>query len=231
MTEQTEIRIFVVDDHELIRFAMESWIRQESNAAEAPTPHLRVVGTSSNAEEALRELGRLLGGNDEAIQPNFLLIDYQLPDALGSEVIQKLRAQGFTNQRLPALVMTGMENAPVKDILQSGANGYISKEETSGAFLSAIRRLARNPDDLWLNPAEAKRMLSVERSLTTAGITAAEKNILRLLNLTNEEIAEVLNISRGTVKNHLNNIYQKLGVNSRQEAVDFAKSVGFLPKL
>ena len=66
MPEQTDVRIFIVDDHELIRFAMESWIQQESTQAETPLPPLRVVGTSSNAEEALRELDRLLTDDDAA---------------------------------------------------------------------------------------------------------------------------------------------------------------------
>ena len=227
------IRLFIVDDHELIRYAMQSWIQQDkeqsAEALQTPPHQINVVGTASSGADALEALQTALDQSDNA--PNFLLIDYQLPDMLGSEVIQKLRANGFSSSRLRALVMTGMENAPVKNILASGANGYLSKQEPSTTFLAAIRRVHTKADELWLNPAEAKRMLNADRALTTAGITAAEKNVLRLLYLTNEEIAEALDISRGTVKNHLNNMYVKLGINSRQEAEEFAVKVGLLPKL
>ncbi len=193
-----------------------------------PQPAITVVGTASDGKEALEKLSAAWKTEQT---PNFLLIDYQLPDMLGSEVIQTLRSQGISGADLRALVMTGMENAPVKAILASGANGYLSKQEPSTTFLAAMRRIFKTPDELWLNPAEAKRMLNADRALTTAGITAAEKNVLRLLDLTNEEIAEALNIGRGTVKNHLNNMYAKLGINSRQEAEEFAVKVGLLPKI
>ncbi|MCU0427984.1 MAG: response regulator transcription factor [Candidatus Kapabacteria bacterium] len=229
MQETAEIRLFIVDDHELIRFAMESWIKQDSEAnTEQKSVSMRVVGTASNGRDAITFISEALTSE---IPPNFLLIDYQLPDMLGSEVIQTLRGKGVETSQLRALVMTGMENAPVKSILSSGANGYLSKQEPSTTFLSAIRRIFAMPDELWLNPSEAKRMLNVDRTLATAGITKTEKIVLSLLYLTNEEISESLSISKGTVKNHLNNIYAKLGINSRQEAEVFAVKVGLLPKM
>jgi DNA-binding NarL/FixJ family response regulator len=224
-----QIRLFIVDDHELVRYAMESWMTQDTAPpTTSEAPHISVVGTASNGADALVGI-REMQNTDTA--PNFLLIDFQLPDMLGSEVIHALRTEGIGTEQMRALVMTGMENAPVKSILASGANGYLSKQEPSTTFLAALRQVFLKPDDLWLNPAEAKRMLNAERSLTTAGITSAEKNVLRLLYLSNEEIAEALNISRGTVKNHLNNMYSKLGINSRPEAVQFALKVGLLPRM
>lgn len=225
------IRLFIVDDHELIRFAMQSWIQQDAaQKAEVNQrhPNIMVVGTAADGASALRGLEEALQSEEP---PNFLLIDYQLPDMLGSDVIQRLRANGISSEQLKVLVMTGMENAPVKSILASGANGYLSKQEPSTTFLAAIRRIFSTPDELWLNPAEAKRLVNTDRTLATAGITKSEKNILSLLYLTNEEISEALTISKGTVKNHLNNIYAKLGINSRQEAEEFAVKVGLLPKM
>jgi DNA-binding NarL/FixJ family response regulator len=218
------IRLFIVDDHELVRYAMESWIEQDSLTVDAGRMRpIEVVGTADAGQPALAQIAEK--------RPDVVLVDFQLPDMLGSEIIAQLRAQGFAPQQLPMLVMTGMENAPVRAILTAGANGYISKSESSSTVLAAIRHIAAEPDDLWLNPTEAKKMLNAERALATTGITTAEKNVLRLLHFTNEEIAELLVISRGTVKNHLNNVYQKLGIGSREAAAEFAMKIGLLSRI
>jgi DNA-binding NarL/FixJ family response regulator len=217
---QGTIKLFIVDDHAVIRFAMEAWAAQASQSAEAA--EIQVVGSAENGTDALR-LIREAG-------PNFLLIDLQLPDMEGTDVIKQLRAEGWTSEKLCILLMTGLETASVKDILASGANGYISKQESSDAFMNAIRNLFRDPSQMWLNPAVAKQMLSSERAMNDAGITAAEKNVLRLIRLSNEEIGEILDISKGTVKNHVANIFQKLGITEREEAVQFAIKVGLIPR-
>jgi DNA-binding NarL/FixJ family response regulator len=148
----------------------------------------------------------------------------------GTDVIKTLRASGINASELPILLMTGLETAPVKEILASGANGYISKQETSEAFIRAIRQLFANPSDVWMNPSVAKQMLSAERALSEAGITAAEKNVLKVIRLPNEEIGELLGISKGTVKNHIANIFEKLGVTDRDDAVKFAVKVGLISR-
>jgi DNA-binding NarL/FixJ family response regulator len=217
----TPITLCIVDDHELIRFAMESWIEQDLTA-NPDKPPITVVGTAASGKEALEIV--------PACKPRVLLVDFQLPDMLGSEIISALRAQGLTKDVMSILALTGMDNAPVKEILASGANGYLSKQESSGTILQAIRHIAAKPDELWLNPAEAKKMVNADRALSMAGITPTEKNVLKLLRLTNDEIVETLGVTKGTLKTHLNNIYQKLGINSREEAAEFAVKVGLLPK-
>ncbi|TAE21368.1 MAG: DNA-binding response regulator [Candidatus Kapaibacterium sp.] len=219
---QDPITLCIVDDHELIRFAMESWIQQDLQTHSALRP-IHVVGTAENGAEALELIPR--------VQPKVLLVDFQLPDMLGSEIISRLRAGGLEKSAMSILALTGMDNAPIKDILASGANGYLSKSESSTSIIQAIRHTAEKPHELWLNPAEAKKMVNADRALSMAGITPAEKNILKMLLFANEEIAETLDISRGTLKSHLNSIYQKLGINSREEAEEFATKIGLLPKV
>jgi DNA-binding NarL/FixJ family response regulator len=235
MNHPHEIRLFIVDDHAAIRFALEAWAAQPtleqselpSNASlpvsdTTQTP-IRVVGTAETGHEALRLIPEC--------RPTVLLIDLQLPDMQGTEVIVNLRQSGWDASTLKVLVMTGLETASVKEILASGANGYISKNESSEAFLSAIRHLARASGEVWLHPTVAKQMLVAERMLNEAGITAAERNVLRLIRLSNEEIGEILGISKGTVKNHIANIFQKLNIADREEAVQFAIRVGLIPRL
>jgi DNA-binding NarL/FixJ family response regulator len=214
------IKLFIVDDHAVIRFAMEAWSAQASQVNGAS--EIQVIGSAENGADALRLI-------PEA-KPNFLLIDLQLPDMEGTDVIQQLRTGGWSSDVLCILLMTGLETAPIKEILASGANSYISKQESSEAFMNAIRNLFRDPSQMWLNPAVAKQMLSSERAINEAGITAAEKNVLRLIRLSNEEIGEILDISKGTVKNHVANIFQKLGITEREEAVQFAIKVGLIPR-
>ena len=239
----TPITLCIVDDHELIRFAMESWIEQDLTA-NPDKPPITVVGAAASGKEALELV--------PVCKPRVLLVDFQLPDMLGSQIISALRAQGLTKDVMSVLALTGMDNAPIKEILASGANGYLSKQESSATILQAIRHIAAKPDELWLNPAEAKKMVNADyyqccaahrscraeakkmvnadRALTMAGITPAEKNVLKMLRLTNDEIVETLGVTKGTLKTHLNNIYQKLGINSREEAAEFAVKVGLLPK-
>lgn len=218
MENPESISVFIVDDHEVIRFAMESW----ATTAGATSPVIVVVGSAATGEEALARIPET--------NPDVLLIDLQLPDMLGTDVIKHLRNEGWDTQKLRALVMTGLDTASIREILESGANGYLSKQESSDTFMTAIRHIATHPSEVWLNPVIAKQMLSAEKALKEANITVAEKNVLRLIRLSNEEIGELLNISKGTVKNHIANIFQKLGITTREEAVQFAVKVGLIPK-
>jgi DNA-binding NarL/FixJ family response regulator len=211
------IKLFIVDDHAMIRFAMESWVERSATASE-----IVVVGTAENGTDALRLV--------PASGANFLLIDFQLPDMEGTDVIKALRSAGFSSMELPILLMTGMEAAPIKEILASGANGYLSKQESSDVFLRTIQQIHADPLHVAMNPEVAKHLLNAERALSEAGITAAEKNVLKLIRLTNEEIGELLGISKGTVKNHIANIFQKLNVTERDDAVKFAVKVGLIPR-
>lgn len=221
MEGQQPIRIFVVDDHEVIRFAFESWI-QKTHSENTNEIMITIVGSASTGAEALELIPQQT--------PTVLLIDLQLPDMLGTEVIKSLRASGWDSSKLRVLVMTGMETASVREILASGANGYLSKQESSETFIAAVRYVATNTSEVWLNPSVAKQMLNAEKALHEAGITLAEKNVLRLIRLSNEEVGELLSISKGTVKNHVANIFQKLGITDRQDAVQFAIKVGLIPK-
>lgn len=213
------ITVFVTDDHEAVRFAIESWISSKGMAEE---PFIAVAGSSPTGEETLKTLGK-------TIKPHVLLIDVQLSDMSGLDVVRKLRVRGIDARQMSILVMTGNDSVSVPDILASGANGYISKSESGDTFVGAIRWIAQHPGELWLSSAVAQQLVVTEHALNSAGITHVERNVLRLIRLPNKEIAETLSISEGTVKNYISNIYQKLGVKSRLEATKFATKIGLIP--
>lgn len=218
MYQGDTINVFVTDDHEAVRFALESWIKTKSGN---DAPFINLVGTSSTGEDTIRSL--------KTLKVDVLLVDMQLGDTSGLDVIKTLRQKGSTSDKLSILAMTGNENVSVHDILASGANGYLSKAESGDTFISAIRWIAQHPTELWLSSSVAQQLVVIDHALNTAGITPVERNVLRLIRLPNKEIAELLNISEGTVKNYISSIYQKLGVSSRLEATKFAAKIGLIP--
>jgi DNA-binding NarL/FixJ family response regulator len=213
------VTVYVTDDHEAVRFATESWIKNKAKEAE---PHLELIGTSPTGEETLKLIGK-------TVKPKVLLIDVQLSDMSGLDVVRDLRRRGLDKNALSILVMTGNDSVSVSDILASGANGYLSKSESGDTFINAIRWIAQNPSELWLSSTVAQQLVVTEHALNSASITPVERNVLRLIRLPNKEIAETLSISEGTVKNYISSIYQKLGVNSRLDATKFATKIGLIP--
>jgi DNA-binding NarL/FixJ family response regulator len=218
MYQGDTINVFVTDDHEAVRFALESWIKTKSGHE---APFINLLGTASTGDDTVRSL--------KTVSPDVLLIDVQLGDTSGLDVIKSLRQKGITSDKLSILAMTGNENVSVHDILASGANGYLSKAESGDTFIAAIRWIAQHPSELWLSSSVAQQLVVIDHALNTAGITPVERNVLRLIRLPNKEIAELLNISEGTVKNYISSIYQKLGVSSRLEATKFAAKIGLIP--
>jgi DNA-binding NarL/FixJ family response regulator len=211
------VRVFVTDDHEAVRFALESWITTKTGT---DTPHIQLLGTAASGEETLRTF--------KTLTADVLLIDIQLSDMSGLSVIKSLRQKGITSDKMSILTMTGNESVSVHDILASGANGYLSKAESGDTFISAIRWIAEHPTELWLSSSVAQQLVIIDHALNTAGITPVERNVLRLIRLPNKEIAELLCISEGTVKNYISSIYQKLNVGSRLEATKFAAKIGLI---
>lgn len=207
------IRIFITDDHEMARFALTTWIEADTN-----TPSVVVVGTASCGNDTLK----IIAG----IAVDILLIDIDLPDTSGLEVTKQLRAMGFTTN---ILCMSGSHLASSQDVINAGANGFVSKEESHAVFLEGIRWIAVNADSVWLSPYWHRQAMKSDNLLSQSHLTPAERNVLRHIRLSNKEIATELNLSESTVKNHLWSIYQKLGISSRREASDFALRTGIIP--
>jgi DNA-binding NarL/FixJ family response regulator len=211
--------IVIIDDHEVIRYGLA--ISLASSATAFPQMELAIVGQASFGKEVFDILN--------TVTVNVLLMDILLPDINGLDLVKQLRSRGYGHNLLHILVMTELDGFNIKSVFDSGADGYISKDEQISVFLEAIQSILAHPGTPWVHPKTAKHMVRVEYSLKAAGFTETEIILLlHHINLPTPEIAERMNISIKTVRNHLSNIYDKINVNSRHQAIDFAAKIGLL---
>ena len=199
--------IVIIDDHPIVRAGMRAIL---DSAAD-----IDIVGEGENGADALRLVDEL--------RPDVLALDVQLPDLNGLEVTRQLRAKGAST----AVLILTVHNDPqtIFGLLESGAVGYVLKDEALETLVSAVRSAARG--ETWLSPAVAGQVVrrAVAGSASDAtealsALTPREVEVLRLIarGLDNTAIAQELVLTKRTVQNHISNIYGKLNVASRTEA-------------
>lgn len=215
-----EAHLFLVDDHEVMRHGLAMALQNYHAENPATTLRVNVVGTAQNGEEALKKI--------PTSAANVAFVDVMMPDMSGLTLIRRLREMGFPKERLRILVVTELTSPNIREMLASGANGYISKQEPAEIFAEALRAVLSDPLATWLQPEAARELVKLEYALKTYELTLAEIDVMQLLHLSNPEIAECLGVTVGTVRNHLANIYSKLSVNSRKDVVHFAKRLGLV---
>jgi DNA-binding NarL/FixJ family response regulator len=199
--------VVIVDDHPIVRAGMRAILQSAAD--------IEIVGEGENGADALRLVDEL--------RPDVLALDVQLPDLNGLEVTRQLRAKGAAT----AVLILTVHNDPqtIFGLLESGAVGYVLKDEALETLVSAVRSAARG--ETWLSPAVARQV--VRRAVgnpasappeALVGLTPREVEVLRLIarGLDNTAIAQELCLTKRTVQNHISNIYGKLGVASRTEA-------------
>lgn len=209
------IRILITDDHAPFRTGLRALLRS--------SPDLEVVGEAGTGEQAIAQA--------EALQPDVILMDLNMPDMNG---IEATRAIVSTSPHISVLVITMFEDDDsVFAALQAGARGYVLKGALKAELVRAIRAVASG--EAIFGPAIAKRLSSYfaqSRSSVQvqpfSELTEREREILTLIgqHLTNREIAERLVLSPKTVSNHISNIFSKLQVSDRSEAIMRARDAG-----
>ncbi|WP_131767044.1 response regulator [Candidatus Protofrankia californiensis] len=205
----TPIRVFLLDDHELVRRGLRDLLSGE--------PGIEVIGEADHADGADRVI--------LAAQPDVAVLDARLPDGSGIEVCRQVRSQ---DSAIACLILTSFddEEALVTAIM-AGAAGYVLKQVRGTALVDAVRRVAAGQS--LLDPAVTPRLLCRLGQEPThderlAGLTEQERRILALIaeGLTNRQIANRLFLAEKTVKNYVSSLLAKLGLESRTQAAVFA---------
>jgi len=213
-----EIRVAIIDDHAIVRQGLRAMIDRE--------PDLRVVGEASNARQATAMLDRA--------DPRVVLLDLKLTP--GSDC-DGLPLCATITQRYPGvrvLVLTSSADEwLILDSIKQGAKGFVLKDVDLTELIRAIRAVHRGESAF--DPRSAgvvvRWMHGSQRSgVTASDITPREREILCLLarGLSNVAIGQRLYISAATVKFHVGNVMQKLGVRRRAEAVYAASKLGLI---
>ena len=202
--EPKVIRVFVLDDHEIVRIGVAELIGAE--------PDLEVVGEASTAAEAIRRI--------PAAQPDVAVLDARLPDGSGIEVCREVRAE---HPEIRCLILTSYDDdEAIFAAVLAGASGYVLKQIRAAHLLDAIRQVAAGRS--LLDPDVTEALLRRIRNGTKedprlASLNEQERRILDLITegLTNREIGERLFLAEKTVKNNVSVLLAKLGMQRRTQ--------------
>ncbi|OEV14169.1 response regulator [Streptomyces nanshensis] len=232
MEESTQITVFLLDDHEVIRRGVHEMLSAE--------PDIEVIGETDNAADALRRI--------PDARPDVAVLDVRLPDGSGIEVCRELRSR---NPEIGCLILTSFsdEEALVHAVL-AGASGYVLKGIRGAELQSAVRETAAGK--VLIGPDAARRVVERLRrgagaggpdgggAARTAGaagggsgeasaeqrlaaLTGQERIILDLIGagMTNRAIGEELNLAEKTIKNYVSQLLSKLGMERRTQAAAY----------
>jgi len=209
------IRVVIVEDQTIVRQGLRSLLGLSGD--------IEIAGEASDGEEAISVI--------EETKPDVVLLDLRMPKLDGVGVLKQLRG------RFPTLILTTFDDdANLFDAVRAGAKGWLLKDVSLERLTGAIRTLAEG--GTCIEPVITERIVRALGESNVAfdsaelpePLTDREKTILRLLagGYSNKEISELLNISDGTVKNHISNLLAKLGVRDRTRAVLKAIDLGVI---
>jgi len=200
------IKILLVDDHAVVRSGLSKFLLVNKD--------MKLVGEASDGTEAVQMVS--------LHKPDVVLMDLMMPGTDGITATREIH-QKYPNVKVLALTSFAEQNM-VQGALQAGAIGYLQKNVTAKDLGHAIR--SAHEGRVTLSP-EATQVLAnsvAQPQIAGEQLTERERDVLRCMvdGLNNNEIADKLVVSLGTVKFHVSNIFHKLGIDSRVEAVKLA---------
>jgi len=211
----TRLRVLIADDHPLFRDGLRAMFESESD--------IELVGEASTGLEAVSLAGQLL--------PDVALMDIQMPDLDGIEATRRVMAESPNTRVLVVTMFEGDDS--VLAAMRAGARGYVVKGMRSAEAIRAIRAVAAG--EAIFSPAIASRLLSMLAEASPAArpaafpeLTERERQTLELIaqGHKNAVIAERLHLSPKTVRNYVTNIFDKLQLADRSQAIVKAREAG-----
>jgi two-component system, NarL family, nitrate/nitrite response regulator NarL len=204
----TSIRLMLLDDHALFREALAEKLNKE--------PDIAVVSNCGSAAEAL---GLLRGG----AQPTMILLDFDLGAERVIDFLGAAKQTGFAGHVL--VVTAGVSGPEAIQLIKAGVRGILHKHNTPQTLCDTIRQVNRGEaflEKAYLNPVF--RNMNQTGSGVEPHLTERDKAILRFVfeGLANKEIAGRLQVSEGTIKSSVSQLFQKLGVRTRAQLVKVA---------
>ncbi len=205
-----KIRLFLVDDHQVVRMGLRSVLGQDSE--------ISIVGEAGTSAEAISQVIEQ--------KPDVVLLDLRLPDGSGVDVCRDILS-ALPEIRILFLTSYGDEDAVLSAVV-AGAKGYLLKEVAAEELIRSIKLVAAGQPVL--DPTVTSRVMNWMQGLKmpqpeekTEGLSPQEHRIVALIadGKTNKEIAVDLKLSEKTVKNYLSNIFQKLQITRRSQAAAF----------
>ncbi|MGA8014756.1 MAG: response regulator transcription factor [Candidatus Dormiibacterota bacterium] len=215
MINTKPIRVLIADDQTLFRAGLARLLDED--------PRVTVVAQASDGVEAVRRC--------RESEPDVVLMDIKMPNLDGIKATEQIVA---SCPEIPVLILTSFEaDSHVLAALRAGASGYVLKDSEPEAIISSIQSV-RSGERVMAGPV-AQRVLGMLTGDTTPkdfydGLTAREIEILKLIagGAANKQIAYKLSISEKTVRNHISNMYEKLQIFDRSQAVLYAARKGLV---